>query len=154
MVEEQAQSLLRAGHRTHGHDTDPDQVAIHRTLPNLVVNEAVTASTGVARMNITQKPFDDIRVRRALNMAVNKEEIVKAYYNGNAELFAYPGFWRMAARYWRMGFYELYRSLSKAAFVRALQRLVPAVLHSVFCQFAEVPGGGVIDQRVHLRLYA
>ena len=36
------------------------------------------------------KPFDDIRVRRALNMAVNKEEIVKTYYNGNAELFAYP----------------------------------------------------------------
>jgi peptide/nickel transport system substrate-binding protein len=37
-----------------------------------------------------QKPFDDIRVRRALNMAVNKEEIIKAFYNGNAELFAYP----------------------------------------------------------------
>ncbi|RYE62040.1 MAG: ABC transporter substrate-binding protein [Oxalobacteraceae bacterium] len=36
------------------------------------------------------KPFDDIRVRRALNLAVNKEEIVKSYYNGNAELFAYP----------------------------------------------------------------
>jgi peptide/nickel transport system substrate-binding protein len=39
---------------------------------------------------IDQKPFDDIRVRRALNMAVNKREIVSAYYNGNAELFAYP----------------------------------------------------------------
>jgi peptide/nickel transport system substrate-binding protein len=35
-------------------------------------------------------PFKDVRVRRAMNMAVNKEEIVKAYYNGNAELFAYP----------------------------------------------------------------
>ena len=41
-------------------------------------------------MRVDTKPFDDIRVRRALNMAVNKEEIVKAYYNGNAELFAYP----------------------------------------------------------------
>ena len=37
-----------------------------------------------------QKPFDDIRVRRALNMAINKEEIVKTFYNGNAELLAYP----------------------------------------------------------------
>jgi peptide/nickel transport system substrate-binding protein len=37
-----------------------------------------------------QKPFDDIRVRRALNMAVNKEEIIKTFYNGNAELFAFP----------------------------------------------------------------
>ena len=41
-------------------------------------------------MRVDTKPFDDIRVRRALNMAVNKQEIVSAYYNGNAELFAYP----------------------------------------------------------------
>src|SRR5262247_3419712 len=33
----------------------------------------------------------------------------------------------MARRYWRTGAYEVYRSLSKAAFVRALQRLVPDV---------------------------
>jgi L-2-hydroxyglutarate oxidase len=47
-----------------------------------------------------------------------------------AELFgtlAYGGFWAMARRYWRTGAYEMYRSLSKAAFVRALQRLVPAL---------------------------
>ena len=40
---------------------------------------------------------------------------------------AYPGFWRMAAKYWRSGLDEYYRSLSKQAFVRALQRLVPEV---------------------------
>jgi L-2-hydroxyglutarate oxidase LhgO len=40
---------------------------------------------------------------------------------------SYPGFWRMARRYWRTGFGELYRSFSKAAFVRALQRLIPAI---------------------------
>jgi L-2-hydroxyglutarate oxidase LhgO len=39
----------------------------------------------------------------------------------------YPGFWAMARRYWRMGGYEMYRSLSKAAFVQALQRLLPAI---------------------------
>ena len=37
-----------------------------------------------------QKPFNDIRVRRALNMAINKEEIIKTFYNDNAELLAYP----------------------------------------------------------------
>ena len=42
-----------------------------------------------------------------------------------AGTLAYRGFWRMARRYWRMGAYEMYRSLSKAAFVEALQRLVP-----------------------------
>ncbi len=40
---------------------------------------------------------------------------------------AFPGFWRMAAKNWRSGVGEFYRSFSKAAFVRALQRLVPEV---------------------------
>ena len=41
--------------------------------------------------------------------------------------FAFPGFWRMARKYWRSGLEEYYRSLSKRAFVRALQRLVPEI---------------------------
>jgi (S)-2-hydroxyglutarate dehydrogenase len=44
-----------------------------------------------------------------------------------AGTLAYRGFWQMARRYWRMGSYEMYRSLSKGAFVEALQRLVPAL---------------------------
>jgi len=39
----------------------------------------------------------------------------------------YAGFLKLAARYWRMGASEVWRSLSKAAFVRALQRLVPEI---------------------------
>src|SRR5690606_21265952 len=35
------------------------------------------------------------------------------------------GFHRLAAKYWRTGAGEIYRSFSKAAFVRALQRLLP-----------------------------
>jgi L-2-hydroxyglutarate oxidase len=42
-----------------------------------------------------------------------------------AKMFTYAGFWRMAAKYWRTGFGEMFRSLSKKAFVRALQKLVP-----------------------------
>lgn len=41
------------------------------------------------------------------------------------DLAAFPGFWAMAARYWKMGLGEMYRSLSKRAFVKALQRLLP-----------------------------
>jgi len=44
-----------------------------------------------------------------------------------AGTLGYSGFWSMARRYWRMGSYEMYRSLSKAAFVQALQRLMPAI---------------------------
>jgi (S)-2-hydroxyglutarate dehydrogenase len=44
-----------------------------------------------------------------------------------ASAFAFPGFWRMARRNWRSGVDEWRRSLSKAEFVRSLQRLVPEV---------------------------
>ncbi len=39
----------------------------------------------------------------------------------------YPGFWKMARRYWRIGVTEVHRAFGKAVFVRDLQRLVPAV---------------------------
>jgi L-2-hydroxyglutarate oxidase len=43
------------------------------------------------------------------------------------EALTYPGFLRLAAKYWRVGLGEAHRSLSKAAFVTALQRLLPAI---------------------------
>lgn len=44
-----------------------------------------------------------------------------------AESLTYPGFLRMAAKYWQTGLGEMWRSFSKSAFVKALQRLVPAI---------------------------
>ncbi len=44
-----------------------------------------------------------------------------------AGTLSYPGFLRLALRYWRMGAGEMWRSVSKRAFVTALQRLVPEI---------------------------
>jgi len=44
-----------------------------------------------------------------------------------AETLAWPGFHRVAAKYWRTGLGEYRRSFSKRAFVRALQSLIPDV---------------------------
>lgn len=41
------------------------------------------------------------------------------------ESLSYPGFLKMASKHWSKGLGEIQRSLSKGAFVRALQRLVP-----------------------------
>jgi L-2-hydroxyglutarate oxidase LhgO len=41
-----------------------------------------------------------------------------------------PGFRRMARRYWRTGAAEVYRDLSKRAFVAACQRFVPELTHA------------------------
>ena len=43
------------------------------------------------------------------------------------ESLTYPGFLRLARKYWRVGLEEMWRSISKRAFVRALQRLVPEI---------------------------
>lgn len=43
------------------------------------------------------------------------------------ESLTYIGFVRMAARHWRTGMGEMWRSFSKAAFVRALSRLLPEI---------------------------
>jgi L-2-hydroxyglutarate oxidase len=43
------------------------------------------------------------------------------------ESVTYRGFRKLAARYWRTGMGEMWRSFNKGAFVRALQRLVPEI---------------------------
>ncbi len=53
-----------------------------------------------------------------------------------ASSLTFPGFWRMARKHWRNGIDEWHRSLSKPAFVRALQRLLPEIRESDL-----VPGG-------------
>ncbi len=51
-------------------------------------------------------------------------------------MITYSGFWKMASKYYKMGFGEFYRSFSKKAFVKALQKLVPEV------QLSDIAKGG------------
>jgi len=61
-----------------------------------------------------------------------------------ASSVTFPGFWQMARRHWRNALGEWHRSLSKGAFVRALQRLLPEISENDL-----VPGGsGVRAQAV------
>jgi len=65
--------------------------SLKKSAPQLKWNRWLSQSGTFMAMRVdVDGPFKDIRVRRALNYAVNKQEIVSAYYNGNAELFAYP----------------------------------------------------------------
>jgi len=52
------------------------------------------------------------------------------------ETLRFPGFWKMARKYWRMGLAEQYRSWVKAAFVQSLQKMVPEL------QEADLAPGG------------
>jgi L-2-hydroxyglutarate oxidase LhgO len=59
-----------------------------------------------------------------------------------AATLAYPGFWRMAGKFWRYGFAEFDRSLRKHRFVEALQKLVPEITE----QDLNADGSGVRAQ--------
>ena len=58
------------------------------------------------------------------------------------ETLAWPGFQKVAAKYWQTGLGEMYRSFSKAAFTKALQALIPAIQE----QDLEDGGAGVRAQ--------
>lgn len=46
------------------------------------------------------------------------------------ETLSWPGFQKVAMKYWKTGFGEMYRSFSKAAFTKALQKLIPEIKES------------------------
>lgn len=53
----------------------------------------------------------------------NKQINVKELF----ETLGHSGFQKVAMKYWKDGLYEMYRSYSKTAFTKALQRLVPEI---------------------------
>ncbi|HJT24646.1 MAG TPA: L-2-hydroxyglutarate oxidase, partial [bacterium] len=62
-------------------------------------------------------------------LAFKREGYHKLSFNlwDSLETLAYPGFWKLAFRYGGEGMKEIYRSVFKSAFVKALQRLVPEI---------------------------
>ena len=63
---------------------------LKKTTPELRWSRWLGTNGVFLSMRVDREPFDDVRVRRALNLAVNQPEIVELFYGGNAELFAYP----------------------------------------------------------------
>lgn len=59
-----------------------DQLAVVQRLPQVVVHEVASAQTGVARMQVTQKPFDDVRVRTAVRLCMDHHQLLDLAYAG------------------------------------------------------------------------
>lgn len=58
------------------------------------------------------------------------------------EMKLYPGFWKMAAKFYKLGYQEFRRSFSKDLFVKSLQKLIPEITS----EDIEVGGAGVRAQ--------
>ncbi len=59
---------------------NPADLDAMRRTPSIEVLEQPGLNIGYLAYNTTRKPFDDVRVRKALNMAINKKAIIDAVY--------------------------------------------------------------------------
>ncbi len=66
-----------------------DLTEILEEKPNVQVKTAPGTQPKWMEMNVNQPPFDDVRVRQALNYAVDKQRIIDEVYDGRA--VALPG---------------------------------------------------------------
>ena len=75
-------AALASGQVDAAYEIDVTQLEILERLPNAVAHEAVTAQTGVARMQMDKAPFDDIRVRQAVAACMDHQKLLDISYRG------------------------------------------------------------------------
>ena len=68
----------------------PADLEAMRKDPQLEVLQKEGLNVGYVAFNVEKKPFDNKLVRQALSMATNKDEILKAVYQGNGQVAKNP----------------------------------------------------------------
>ena len=74
----------------------PSDLKQIRNHPNVTVLDQLGLNVGFLSYNTTKPPFNDVRVRKALNMAINKQAILDRVYQGagvNAVNIIPPTMW-------------------------------------------------------------
>jgi peptide/nickel transport system substrate-binding protein len=89
------QSIQLAGLRTNVVDilwnVQWQQVdSLKSTNPYLQMTQSPGLNCMILSLRNDTKPFDNIKVRRALSMAINREAILEGYYGGAGEIFNWP----------------------------------------------------------------
>ena len=80
-------AALASGQVDCNYRTSVEQVLTLKAIPNLVTYETVTAQTGVARMKVTEAPFDNKQVRKAIQACMDHTKLLELAYQN----FGAPG---------------------------------------------------------------
>ncbi len=79
-------AAVASGQADMNFDFDMASLELAASLPNTTIFEAETAQTACLRMQVTQKPFDDIRVRRAVVMAADNTVYPELVFRGRGNV--------------------------------------------------------------------
>lgn len=80
-------------------------------------------------VHFTRMINDEVEAGPNAVLAFKREGYSKISFNlrDTIDTFTWKGFYKIASKNWRAGLYEYYRSFSKKAFTKALQKLVPDI---------------------------
>jgi dipeptide transport system substrate-binding protein len=81
---------LKTGECQFANEPSPADVVEMKKNSQLVVIQDAGLNVGYLAMNVTKKPFDNILVRQAINLALNKASYIDAIYLGNAKVAKNP----------------------------------------------------------------
>lgn len=75
---------LESGSIDIAHAIAPDEALLVGLHPNLFLHRTTAPNVTYLALNTSRAPFDDVRVRQAVNHAINKDPIVKVLWQGAA----------------------------------------------------------------------
>ncbi|MFQ5938308.1 MAG: ABC transporter substrate-binding protein, partial [Acidiferrobacterales bacterium] len=75
-------AALASGQVDLVYETFVEQIDVVKAIPHAQLHEAITAQTGVARMQVDKKPFDDVRVRTAVRICQDHQRLLDIAYRG------------------------------------------------------------------------
>lgn len=61
-----------------------------KSTPELQWSRRLNRGSTMISLRTDRPPLDDVRVRRALNMAIDRQQMIQLLYEGNAELMTFP----------------------------------------------------------------
>ncbi|MCX2959407.1 MAG: ABC transporter substrate-binding protein, partial [Serratia symbiotica] len=77
-------AMLQTGEATFAFPIPYEQAKVLAGNPKLDVMTAPSIQQRYISLNVTQKPFDNLKVRQALNYAINKTALIKVAFSGYA----------------------------------------------------------------------
>ncbi|MEE8506315.1 MAG: ABC transporter substrate-binding protein, partial [Kiloniellales bacterium] len=75
-------AALASGQADMIYELQVSQIDVIKRIPNMVLHQAVTAQTAVARMQVDQKPFTNRKVRQAVQACIDHDSLLELAYRG------------------------------------------------------------------------